>query len=521
MFLEIPDEDIDGTCQECGEDDNEDVLIFCDGCNKLWHTYCVGLDEVPYNSWFCEKCSEERVSDPQLRRARNHNSAPARRRTRGMERRRRNHNATHDDGWNQVWQTVWSSVNIDLDFPYEDDEHHAISLRRHRQAVERNRQEHEAWEARARIAELLGAGTSFRETESTLLDDSNHRRAGPHAPPPQSAEETAAWEAFAEATAQSEQPEASTARRRKRKSRTSSPTTPRERDSSSASPREPKRRRTSAARSATSTPAQRRIPLPARVPSQPPAQPRPPARPPRHLSPPRMVLDNTTPTFLQSLLSEVEKSASPSTLTLHRPSPRHPGSPGTEQHSPRPSSPATSNPSSPRALSATPPPVQAASRPNSPPGLSSSIQPVYPPYSPQQPTSPDIKPKPPEPLLHGSTTRNQHGETHIARPKPRRPRIPVIVDDDRQRTRSHDTSPTRTADYKADVQKLVSAALKPRYHKQEITKDEYTSINRDVSRMLYDKIGDLEALDLHAKTQWEKVAGEEVDKAVTALRASA
>ena len=67
----------------------------------------------------------------------------------------------------------------------------------------------------------------------------------------------------------------------------------------------------------------------------------------------------------------------------------------------------------------------------------------------------------------------------------------------------------------------MSAALRPLYHKQEITKDEYTSINRDVSRMLYDKIGDFEALDLNGKTQWEKVAGEEVDKAVTALRASA
>jgi len=75
-----------------------------------------------------------------------------------------------------------------------------------------------------------------------------------------------------------------------------------------------------------------------------------------------------------------------------------------------------------------------------------------------------------------------------------------------------------TADHKADVAKLVSAALKPHYHEQKISKDEYTTINRDVSRMLYDKIGDLEALDVEGKARWEKVAGEEVNKAVLALR---
>lgn len=74
---------------------------------------------------------------------------------------------------------------------------------------------------------------------------------------------------------------------------------------------------------------------------------------------------------------------------------------------------------------------------------------------------------------------------------------------------------------KEDVQKLVSAALKPHYHDQTITKDEYTTINRDVSRMLYDKIGDFETLDVDGRAQWEKVAGDEVTKAVNALKAQA
>jgi len=74
---------------------------------------------------------------------------------------------------------------------------------------------------------------------------------------------------------------------------------------------------------------------------------------------------------------------------------------------------------------------------------------------------------------------------------------------------------------KSDVQKLVSAALKPHYNDQTITKDEYTAINRDISRMLYDKIGDFDTLDVDDKAKWEKVAGEEVNKAVGALRAQA
>ena len=72
---------------------------------------------------------------------------------------------------------------------------------------------------------------------------------------------------------------------------------------------------------------------------------------------------------------------------------------------------------------------------------------------------------------------------------------------------------------KEDVQKLVASALKPLYHEQAITKDEYTIINRDISRKLYDKIGVFEALDVDDRAKWEKIAGDEVSKAVSALKA--
>ena len=506
MFLEPPDEEQDEVCQECGECDNEDILLYCDGCNKLWHTYCVDLDDVPYASWFCDSCSSQRSSDPQSRTSRRGRGPVGRRRTRGMERRRRRHNAVQDDGWNQVWQSVWSQLSLDLDFPFDDDESHATAMRRHRQALENSRREQEAWVRRMRVAELAGAGSRFREVASTLLDtDSHPRRGGPTQPVQESAEEVAAWNAFREARSEPAQPEVGPSRTRKRKSRTSSPTV--QETSDSAPAREVKRRR---------------LNQPTRIHTCP--CPAPQTSSPIRVSPqprPRNVMDGTAPSFLQSLLQEVEVSSGPGNITSHRPSPRYPNSPPADQQSPRPSSPATSNPSSPRALSTTPPPTINGFRPTSPPGLSSTILPVFPPanYSPQRPTSPDQKEKTRD-KSPDIGSRDANG-THIARPKPRRPRIPehaLSV----TRPRSHDTSPTRsallTADAKADVQKLVSAALKPHYHEQKISKDEYTTINRDVSRMLYDKIGDFEALDLEGRARWEKVAGEEVNKAVIALR---
>lgn len=71
---------------------------------------------------------------------------------------------------------------------------------------------------------------------------------------------------------------------------------------------------------------------------------------------------------------------------------------------------------------------------------------------------------------------------------------------------------------KEGVAKMVSSALKPHYHRSEISKDQYTDINRNVSRMLYEKVGVEENLNDNAKESWEKVASEEVAKAVECLK---
>jgi hypothetical protein len=69
---------------------------------------------------------------------------------------------------------------------------------------------------------------------------------------------------------------------------------------------------------------------------------------------------------------------------------------------------------------------------------------------------------------------------------------------------------------------MVTAVLKPIYLKKEVTKEEYTDVNRDVSRLLYEKVGEAGAdalADQDTREKWQKMATNAVDIAVKALRA--
>ena len=65
---------------------------------------------------------------------------------------------------------------------------------------------------------------------------------------------------------------------------------------------------------------------------------------------------------------------------------------------------------------------------------------------------------------------------------------------------------------------MVAAALKPYYKSNAVNKDQYTHINRDVSHMLYDTVGDQERINDNNREKWEKVAVDEVAKAVKVLQ---
>ena len=65
---------------------------------------------------------------------------------------------------------------------------------------------------------------------------------------------------------------------------------------------------------------------------------------------------------------------------------------------------------------------------------------------------------------------------------------------------------------------MVKLSLGSRYRDKEITKDQYTNINRDVSRKLYELVGKASALaDQEEREKWQGIAEEEVQKAIDVL----
>lgn len=49
------------TCSSCNNADNEDKLLFCDDCDRSYHTYCLKppLTELPEGNWSCVACLAE------------------------------------------------------------------------------------------------------------------------------------------------------------------------------------------------------------------------------------------------------------------------------------------------------------------------------------------------------------------------------------------------------------------------------------------------------------------------------
>jgi len=43
-------------CLICQNDNCEDLLLLCDGCNRAFHTYCLNLPAVPVGDWYCPGC---------------------------------------------------------------------------------------------------------------------------------------------------------------------------------------------------------------------------------------------------------------------------------------------------------------------------------------------------------------------------------------------------------------------------------------------------------------------------------
>lgn len=184
----------------CGRDDNEDILLLCDGCTNSCHTECIDLHSVPAGSWFCFDCQEDCMINAQ---------GHARHRTyrTSAQRRAGSRRDQSPDPWARVWQSVWTNLNLDLDFPFDEDRDESAERAR------AQRRELHQWERRFRVAQHQGGAARFRDTASALLD--RRARNAPQLSQSESQEEIRAWNAFDKAREVSSS--TGTSRRNKRK----------------------------------------------------------------------------------------------------------------------------------------------------------------------------------------------------------------------------------------------------------------------------------------------------------------
>lgn len=488
LFYDFDDEPELPPCPVCDEDGDEDHLFPCEGCRTEYHSYCVDLDDIPSGHWYCENCNIQRAIDASDRETRPSGENYAADTRTLAQRRSRNRNRAPSSSF-RVWRSVWRSLENDL----EDDE--VLDRRRGSQRLLSQRRQLEHWDRRVQVAERQGGTNRFRDTAATFLDPRTARES-PIPQKAESAEEIRAWNALEKAKEIQNDPATN---KRRRSASIASPVEPNPTPEPLRPLKRPMTRRT-LDQSETLSDA-----LAESYPMQGPAGGLSNAKRPEILS---VAPSAKGPSFLQSLLKEVASSAAPEeTKGTTRPllfaatghSSPYLSSPG--------ASPTTSNHPTPRALSTTPPP-SLSTRPGSPSSLTSKVEPTFPPTEFSPVRSPPLAPhRTPAELrvdIRQSRSR-EHNSPGLSSP------------------RSEEISPNRmnmSLSAKLNAQKMVSAALQPYYRGNSISKDQYTDVNRSVSRMLYDKAGDLGSLSGDAREKWERFASEEVAKAVESLNGS-
>lgn len=485
LFYDFDDEPELPPCPVCDEDGDEDHFFPCEGCGTEYHTYCVDLEDIPMRHWYCENCNLQRAIDASHREMRPaHESYTAD--TRTLARRRtRNRNRASSSSF-RVWRSVWRSLENDL----EDDE--GLDGRRGSQRLMPQRRQFEHWDRRVQVAERQGGTNRFRDTAATFLDPRTARES----PVPQkteSAEEIRAWNALDKAK---EIQKAPTTNKRKRSASVASPAEPNPTPEPLRPLKRPMTRRTLDLSEPFSDTGAESYSM------------RGPVGRPEVLS---VAPSAKGPSFLQSLLKEVASSAAPdetrgqtrpSLFAATRHSSSHLSSPA--------ASPTTSNLASPRGLSTTPPP-SLSTRTDSPSSLTSKVELTFPPTDFSPVRSPPLAP-------HRAPAERRQTIVDVRQSRPREHNSPGSSS-----PRSEEISPNRmnmSLSAKLNAQKLVSTALQPYYRGHVISKDQYTDINRDISRMLYDKAGDLGRVGGDARETWERFANEEVAKAVKSLKSS-
>ncbi|OTB08510.1 hypothetical protein M426DRAFT_185050 [Hypoxylon sp. CI-4A] len=499
------------SCPICDRSDQEDVLLLCDNCDAPYHTHCLGLESIPHGHWFCFECNHtgaellaEELEEVENGSSHGSNYLP---RTQATVRRARQQSRSNDwqGAWGQIAGRVWDVLNIDLD-NYDDDE----VLRDYRTTQQRREHEHrefQRWQQRFSIAGRAGAQDVFTRNISNVLPPPVvQQRPAPPPPAEESSAEKRAWGALEKAIEAADS-ERTTQNGRKRKSRsvTASPSEPAQQPERKL--KRPRTRRvpdtaepSSSSRSGTLT-------------TQPASEGTSPVPTPNQQT------NGEAPSFLSSLLNEVMSRHSDDENVRSR---FNASKSGPDPSSPV-SSPSLSALSSPRAMSATPPPRAINERASSPlTTLSSHIEPIYPPSnflaSLSNSDTSDSESRPRPQPRRGPCTRSRHGPLEIRRPRPQRQR-PVVTNNNQ--SRSQETSPSRAAlpfEMKESISGIVKDALNPYYKSKDITADQYASINRDLSHMLYKEVSN-ESLNNDARQRFERIATKEVAKAIAGMKA--
>ena len=76
-----------------------------------------------------------------------------------------------------------------------------------------------------------------------------------------------------------------------------------------------------------------------------------------------------------------------------------------------------------------------------------------------------------------------------------------------------------THEEKKRINDIVKSALRPHWRAQKLTTEQYATINRDISRKLYDEVRHAASLNDEARRLWEQRATKEVAQAVAELQA--
>ncbi|CCE30974.1 uncharacterized protein CPUR_04825 [Claviceps purpurea 20.1] len=506
-------------CPICNSAEREDILLLCDSCDAAYHTHCIGLDYVPEGDWYCMECAHLfQLTDDHPGRSDQNDAEPAsprpqvalrptprdvrgyhvRTRQRLRRARRQARNAEWQGAWGQFSGRFYEMSDLDLDNHDDEDD----DLEQFRRFQQLDRRELQRWQQRMDIANRLGARDTFA---STIPPQISERLRPPQSPIQETRDERRAWGAFDRA--RDAESSATSARKRKSRSTTASPAEPlQEPERKLKRPRT--RRLPTQAEASASAPTLTSGPSALSGPSS--SGVRPTSNATSSLRHGVTRLETSTP-LVSSLLKELEplepNPFSEDETPAMTPTWRIPPEASSPALSPSPSYQGT-----PRALSLTPPPLHSlGNRPTSPTlSLSTHIEPRYPPanYSPTRPNSDhaEVEPR----VVH---VESRPLELRQARPRSRRcsPQLPSATET---------TAPARstmTQDDKKSINEIVKTALQPHWRARKLTTDQYATINRDISRKLYDEVKDAASLDEEARRTWEARATQEVAQALAAL----